>query len=51
MNIEALLIVGSIIFIAITLALTIRITMLDDKIDKLKCELYELEKKIKEYEK
>lgn len=51
MNIAALMITGSIIFITITLALTIRITMLDYKIDKLKGELDSLEKKIKEYEK
>lgn len=51
MNIEALLITGSIIFITITLAFAIRIVILDEKIDKLKGELYELEKKIEEYEK
>ena len=51
MNIAALMITGSIIFITITLAFAIRIVMLDDKIDKLNGELDSLEKKIKEYEK
>lgn len=51
MNIEALMITGSVIFITTMLAFILNIVRLDYKIEILKGELDSLENKIKEYEK
>lgn len=51
MNIEALMIVGSIIFITIALTFTINIVKLEDKIDKLKSELDRLKNDFEEHKK
>ena len=51
MNLELILIIGSTISLVILFSFAIKFVSLEDKIDKLKSELYELEKKIKEEEK
>lgn len=51
MNLEPILIIGSIITMVISFSFAIKFALLEDKIDKLKSKLYELEKKIEEEEK